>query len=1306
MASLFSSRCPKSYTDCSKVSCKGKRPKDSPLRCASKEALADPDLDPCCTSKQVLDLKAESDSFFFGNGDEQIPLVLYPGGKRPKGSKSAPGSPSAYDRFMAAIKSKVDESASSAAENAKKREEEEKKKAKDAEAAAKARKRKEEVDALAKAIKSSMPGYLFSRSEAKGKVLKDAINAAKRDAPDELAELIHTAEEALSRESKKLADQARKVDESLAALEKRRLMADAAEKRAKEAREKALEEARVAKAERDAQALKEAKQREERMAREAEEAKVAKKRYQEEKDAARAIKKAMPWSVFSWKEEDREKLKDAVKEAKAVSSPPKWLSDLIDSAEDAIDKKQFKENLTHRTVSGIKSGTAATVSGIKSGASATVSGIKSGAAATVSTAKSAKTKTVSSLQNTRNSMGPLGNFLVMKSAQAWQTWGRIVEEERNNPYWGFVIVNAMQNLMVLPDVHDADPKIAQAALALYNNPEQKMRTLQEFFKLKYYNTGYNPLKWIKTDDVKNTTGVTPATKKLDNSALEKALKAKQNFSVAEWKNMGSPPVAKDQYVEVNGTKFQIAPYRVEPPKSRPGTKNCHRVWEKACKTQDDKPKDESGGCKGKTPKTPFNRQNMMIETFPSLPDGQGMLILSGTGTGKSLMYCQAMGNVPEVQIILEKMRKNINSGKNALHDIKPANGDLPLRIYVVVPNAAIAREQKNELCEAPAWAEVVDDIDSFVSVNAPQEKRRRSLVNFLDYTKAANAVKGEEGKANELDGQIIVMDEVHQMITLEQVDPGYKSRVFKYLSTWLNKRIYKKLLGITATVPIGDFGMFLAFCNYFMPPDRLFPVALRLEEYGTGDRTKVRPIAEFTKGAKQQDYITVAEPTDALAKCNIPGMRTLKKGFEEKLVGMNVAVFDSAKDKENFPVFEPNEPTIIDFEVDESMDVKRFGPDGKEYMKDNKTGAAKADFMQKARFGDHHWRNAYWKHIEVPYAKALLKPPANKRFKGLSPDKKAIVFVNNNDASVLAVGTYLAKHATDLKVLVLLKKGPADTRDRVHPFDGARSFDGPPSKNGTESRSKNVASEAKNLVVVWDSNHYMRFLDKNYNCANTGVVVANTSYGTGINFRGTRQLLRLRSTGAEQAEQIKGRARRFCSHGEYENGSDWTIVDCMFNPVKNGSDLCDATLAKYVDNDSAILRECMRSIWNVSFTRDAFLEWTPEEEKRSGDNAGDIPTIMGALTDLGLAGALRISTSLAVLLSRIFRYIARFMWTTVRVGWEAYTPTGPFSAFVLPLLLKLKQPKHSSEKQEAVSRSSLVYRSAAHRHQIMRHVTS
>ena len=331
---MFASRCPPSYKDCSKVQCKKKRPKDSVLRCASQEALADTDLDPCCTSKQVLDLKAESDVLLGDVGGEQLPLVLYPGGKRPKGSKSArSGSPPAYDRFMAAISNKVNVSDS---------------------------KTNEKTKMYADKIRASLPGYFRSWSKQQGDELAKAIAEAKENAPDELADLIRTAEETLSTETKKLADKAKKMDEDIEAAEKRRKLAEAAEARAEEARKEAAAEAKRAKDERDAKAQQQARENEENARKDAEEAKAEKERNQVEKDAARSIRNALPWTISSWKEANRERLRRAIEDARKVPSPSKWLESLIRDAETTLSTKKDTDDLSTRISSGAKT----TVSGI------------------------------------------------------------------------------------------------------------------------------------------------------------------------------------------------------------------------------------------------------------------------------------------------------------------------------------------------------------------------------------------------------------------------------------------------------------------------------------------------------------------------------------------------------------------------------------------------------------------------------------------------------------------------------------------------------------------------------------------------------------------------------------------------------------------------------------------------------------------------------------------------------------------------------------------------------------------------------
>lgn len=278
---------------------------------------------------------------------------------------------------------------------------------------------------------------------------------------------------------------------------------------------------------------------------------------------------------------------------------------------------------------------------------------------------------------------------------------------------------------------------------------------------------------------------------------------------------------------------------------------------------------DPAACLPAAPGTPLRLlpyQQAMIAPFAFV---QELLLLSGTGTGKSLMYLEALAAVPAVAAYLR-------AGN--------FRGNPPdVRCYVIVKDAQQARNQHKELEKAPAWAGVRDRLGELVSI--PGDSKKNRLLNFVKYTTAGNFCKDagatpeDSGdKACTMDGQIVVMDECHVLWTLEGIRPNLRDKV-RTLSQWLKRKSYAKLLALTGSFPLGEH--FVPCCNQFLTATQL------------------------------------VEPPQPprVGWCHVAPAGAYDESWEKKLQGMSLCMYSSDTDRAHFPVFETTTPLEKTFKV-------------------------------------------------------------------------------------------------------------------------------------------------------------------------------------------------------------------------------------------------------------------------------------------------------------------------------------------------------------------------------------------------------
>ena len=711
---------------------------------------------------------------------------------------------------------------------------------------------------------------------------------------------------------------------------------------------------------------------------------------------------------------------------------------------------------------------------------------------------------------------------------------------------------------------------------------------------------------------------------------------------------------------------------MKPPERTPNTNFCGPIAGKACqKNSSDEgatkkslcaPSPAEGSKDGTINKTGIDEirlqtyQKAMIAPLMILDE---LLIVAGTGTGKSLMYLEAMAALPAISSVLQA---GFESGKK-----RPV---LPTRCYVIVKDQPQALNQLYELLKAPSWRPLCPIVEKgldkdgktpnageFISLPGSSDEKSRStkLVNFLSYTQAGNISKKglEQGKC-ELDDMIIIMDEIHTLVTLEGIDPAWRHSVI-HLGDWVAKRKYGKFLGLTATPPIENFGKLALFLNYFLPKEKQLEVSKRTEV--VDDKSVI-----VTTSPQLDGMLETTPPTEDAQQCGIPGNRALSAKFREALVGMNICLYASDNDRGRFPAFEFETPKVVDFVVP--------GIAKRQKMERTKDGKTKS-FKDRVNGSSSH---SYFGKLLDDYAKNLVTPPASSGYKGLKSAKKALIFISNSDSNVVNLANALQKLGVDAK----------------------------PMEKAELKRAEGYK--------------------KAFNCGVRGYLVANTAYATGHTFLGADELHQLQPVGAEIDLQLKGRVRRFCSHGNLP-ASEWFVRHYVWNPLSaNKEELCDSVLARYIDSEKRVLESLTRVLWEVSFTYTVFREhaphFMPDPKKASvekGDDAKKTTKLQRFSAAASYGTTYAIGTTLKVSADSLLwltKWLAKHGYASSVATWYAFFPTLRrwSREEVMAAMSSAKNAATSGLKDSmykgGANASSLIYRSAAHRHQIMRRVTS
>ena len=285
-------------------------------------------------------------------------------------------------------------------------------------------------------------------------------------------------------------------------------------------------------------------------------------------------------------------------------------------------------------------------------------------------------------------------------------------------------------------------------------------------------------------------------------------------------------------------------------------------------------------------------------------------------------------------------------------------------------------------------------------------------------------------------------------------------------------------------------------------------------------------------------------------------------------------------------------------------------------MERTKDGKTKS-FKDRVTKSSSH---SYFARLLQDYAKNLVSPPPGSGYAGLKAAKKALIFISNSDSNVANLTAALQKLGIDAKPM--------------------------------EKAEPKVADQNK----------------KTFNCATRGYIVANTAYATGHTFLGADELHQLQPVGAEIDLQLKGRVRRFCSHGNLP-ASEWKIRHYVWNPLSAKKEqLCDSVLAQYVESEKRVLEALTRVMWEVSFTYIVFKEHAPqfmpepkrpesEQEKEQVQNRTLLQKIM---TTTAYGATYAIGSSLAMTAKALrwfFKWLTKHGYAATVATWYSFFPT-------------------------------------------------
>lgn len=364
-----------------------------------------------------------------------------------------------------------------------------------------------------------------------------------------------------------------------------------------------------------------------------------------------------------------------------------------------------------------------------------------------------------------------------------------------------------------------------------------------------------------------------------------------------------------------------------------------------------------------------------------------LLIVAGTGTGKSQMYLSAVASLDGIRM--------------AIHDQKSADAK---RCYVICPDDIKAYDQfSKEMCKNPDWESVRGRMHEYVSVGTTageKKKRLGKVVNFIKYTTAgiiasksgANATgTGNIGKC-EFDDQIVVMDEVHTLVTLQDIAPNQIQGILA-LAQWLRVRHYHKYIALTATLPT-DLRKLTSVLNYFMPENEQLEVEEKVEKLRPGT-TIQGLVVQKTELDRFANWISLDD-----VRCRVKPRRSLDPTFASRIEGINLCMYSSDRDGACFPVFDFKEPKVVSFSVPGLEPTPSKSPK-----------------LYEDRLPTFHKR---FKKIATAWAPVLCSGVEGV-FSGLNKSRKTLIFMSQHDAVTTELHRLIEKRNPDLKPLLLVK---------------------------------------------------------------------------------------------------------------------------------------------------------------------------------------------------------------------------------------------------------------------------------------------
>lgn len=503
-----------------------------------------------------------------------------------------------------------------------------------------------------------------------------------------------------------------------------------------------------------------------------------------------------------------------------------------------------------------------------------------------------------------------------------------------------------------------------------------------------------------------------------------------------------------------------------------------------------------------------------------------LLIVAPTGTGKTIMYMSAA---------TDYLRRHPKC-----------------RVVIVCKDAALANSQHDEFCNLVTSVGFRDRPS--VALQTEEAKKRTdplTRIMFVTYNTAGQKKFLKDHLANSL----IIMDEVHFLADPTDLHRSHHHWVDKFREGLKTRRYTgnEKLLGLTAS---------LNYSNRSHLEKTLTPFhVLGLEE---GALTNL----EDTSAA------TGAPRTDTQFKCRVPRTPFIQeKPLKAILDGLNICVYPSTG-------VEPEFPTLSDEIKKKFESTAQFQYQIKKKEKKQEETAKAATTEEKEKTGDKEKKNANGNGKNKEKKKEKKKDEKKDEAKGQKKKEKDELLLPEY---VPYMPTFyhrltadwakaLVKHIQSLSesqhnnIIIFVSKTDSYVTTLVNDLSHLL-------KENKYWYTETLLKSEKPKIIHRDS-------IKHYNCKqlkNKGrIIVANTAYATGFEFKKITELHTLPPMTSELLVQTRGRVRRYCSHGGLEH-SEWNVKHFVWMP-KNSKDPVFDTMLQCLAVNEAYVRAIQTQI--------------------------------------------------------------------------------------------------------------------------------